>query len=174
MVYFSLVPIDALNIPPNPRCFSFFINTLIMPAIPSGSYFAEGFVIISMLCMLLAGICCNASFPSSMLGLPSTRTLKLELPLRVTLPSTSVCIEGVFSSTSTAVPPAELTSSLTVITFLSILYSTRGLSAVTSTASREVYAGSSFIVPKSIILLPGVILIFDTLDFLYPIKLSST
>jgi len=58
----------------------------------------------------LAGICCNTSSDSKTVGLPSIRTVKFELPLSSTFPSISTFTEGVFSSTSTAVPPAAFTS----------------------------------------------------------------
>jgi len=111
--------------PLKPASTFFFITTLMIPAMPSGSYLAEGLVMISMFSMAEAGSCRKASLPESTLGLPSIRTVKLEEPLSETFPSISTSTEGVFSSTSTAVPPAALMSWLTLITFLSILYSTR-------------------------------------------------
>ena len=81
-----------------------------IPAMPSGSYLAEGFVIISICSIVFAGICCRASLPSSTLGRPSIKTVKLELPRKLTFPSISTLTEGVFSKASIAEPPAELIS----------------------------------------------------------------
>ncbi len=77
---------------------------------PFASYFAEGLVIISILSIELAGICCRASLPSKGLGLPSIKTIKFSDPLSETFPSISVVTEGTFSKTSTAVAPAAIIS----------------------------------------------------------------
>ena len=81
-----------------------------IPATPSGSYFAEGLVMISMVSMLLAGICCRASEPCKMLGRPSMSTVNEELPRKLTLPSMSTWTEGVFSKAVTAEPPCAMMS----------------------------------------------------------------
>ena len=93
---------------------------LIIPAVPSGSYFAEGFVMISMFSITLAGICSSISEASKIEGLPSTKTVKFEFPRKLTFPSISTLTDGTFSKTSTAVPLAAVICLLTGITFLSI------------------------------------------------------
>ena len=75
-----------------------------MPAVPSGLYFAEGFVIISIDLIELAAVCCRTSCASIIDGRPSINTVKLPLPLRLTFPSISTVTEGTFSSTSAALP----------------------------------------------------------------------
>ena len=97
-----------VNTPFNPSSLTFFIIILIIPAVPSGSYFAEGLVIISIFLIAFAGICFNKSLALTGDGRPSTKTVKPELPLKVTFPSISTFIDGTFSKTSAAVPPLAL------------------------------------------------------------------
>ena len=172
--YFSPVPIFAFIIPLNPESIFFFITILMMPAIPSGSYFTEGLVIISMFWMADEGICFRASLPLSTLGRPSIKTVKLDEPRRLTFPSISTSTEGVFSSTVIAVPPAALMSLVTLITFLSILYSTLFRSATTSTSPTFVRSTASSIVPISTVTILGEIFTSFTLVIANPIKLAST
>ena len=91
-----------------------------IPAFPSGSNFAEGLVIISILRIILAGICSSASAALKGVGLPSIRTVKLELPRNDTFPSMSTVTEGLLARTSMAVPLAEVGKNAGSSTFLSI------------------------------------------------------
>ena len=91
-----------------------------IPAAPSGSYLAEGLVIISMFSIVADGICFSSSLGSSWVGLPSMSTLKFELPRRVTLSWMSTLTEGTLRSASTAVPEVALGRLLTLTTCLSI------------------------------------------------------
>ena len=79
-----------------------------IPAVPSGSYLAEGFVMSSIDSIAEAGIEVRTSellMPSSPVGLPSTRKLILLLPRSITVPSISTVTDGIFSRTSSALPP---------------------------------------------------------------------
>ncbi len=71
--------------------FVFFFNTrLIIPAVPSGSYLADGFVTTSMLSIELAGICVRTSellMPASPDGLPSIKKVTFVFPRKATVPS---------------------------------------------------------------------------------------
>jgi len=125
------------------------IIILIIPETPSGSYFADGFVTISILSIVLAGICCSASLGSSIVGRPSINNEKLPLPRSLTLPSISTLTDGTFSRTSTAEPEIEVLCPLTLITFLSIWYSTGDLLPITVAPSISKAAGFNFISPNS-------------------------
>ncbi len=119
-----LLPKLILTLPLIPDNFPFFITTLMIPAFPSASYFAEGLVITSICFTDDAGICFKTSLPFNVVGLPSIRTTKSELPRKVTLPCGSTCTEGVFSRAVAALPPALFKSFSTFTTLRSILYST--------------------------------------------------
>ena len=118
-----------------------------IPAFPSASYFAEGLVITSICFTDDAGICFKTSLPFNVVGLPSIRTTKSELPRKVTLPCGSTCTEGVFSRAVAELPPALFKSFSTFTTLRSILYSTFLLSAVTVTSLRLRLCGLSFTSP---------------------------
>src|SRR6187431_2562537 len=74
----------VLTLPLKP-IFAFLFKTILMiPLIPSGLYLADGLVINSICLIEVAGICCNNWDALTVVGLPSTNTLTLELPLRLT------------------------------------------------------------------------------------------
>ena len=112
-----LAPISAL--PKYPPRRSFFNTILIMPAVPSGLYFAEGFVITSMRSIVSPGICSriwarfSAVSPDS---LPLIHTVTDELPRSDTSPSWSTSTDGIDSKSSLADAPADAMSASTVKT----------------------------------------------------------
>jgi len=79
-----------------------------MPPEPSGLYLAEGLVITSIRSMESAGNCESTSArlaaPIKALDRPSIRICTLVSPRKLTLPSMSTCTEGMFCSTSAALP----------------------------------------------------------------------
>ena len=80
--------IDA--IPLNPFNLFFLRTILIIPEVPSGSYFAEGFVTTSILSIAFAGNASNTfapSFPTRVLGRPSIKIVTLASPRRLIFPS---------------------------------------------------------------------------------------
>ena len=95
---------------------------LMMPAVPSGLYLAEGLVITSMRSMLSPGICSriwarlSAVRPDS---LPLIQTVTDELPRSDTSPSWSTSTEGMDSRSSLADCPADAMLASTWNTFLS-------------------------------------------------------
>ena len=91
-----------------------------IPLTPSASYLAEGFVIISISWIAVAGINFKASVTFKFVGLLSINNVKLEFPLKLTFPSMSTLMEGIFSNTSIADSEAVVFRLLTSITFLSI------------------------------------------------------
>ena len=94
-----------------------------IPEVPSGLNFAEGFVINSIRSMLSAGICSriwawlSADKPDA---LPLIQIVTLEFPRKEISPSLSTSTEGIFSSSSLADPPAWEILDSTSKTFLSI------------------------------------------------------
>jgi hypothetical protein len=91
---------------------------LMMAAVPSGLYFAEGLVITSIFSMASAGICSSDIARLALFmrfdGLPLTSTSTFSLPRRLTLPSMSTCTDGMFSSRPVAAPVALMMSLPTV------------------------------------------------------------
>ena len=72
---------------------------LIIPDMPSGSYFADGFVITSMVSIELAGMVSNTpERPDPVIedGRPSINIVTFALPLKLTFPSISIVIDGTF------------------------------------------------------------------------------
>ena len=91
-LYLSPVPAPILSDPLNPFNLFFLVMILMMPDIPSGSYLAEGFVINSILSILLAGICCKIAallLPVILEGFPSIKTVTFPLPRKLIFPSIS-------------------------------------------------------------------------------------
>ena len=132
---------------------------LSIPDDPSALYLEEGFVIISTLSISLPCNCLKAFGPSNpiiLAGLPSTRILTLCDPLRLTFPSISRSIDGIFSKISSAVPPLLLKSLPTLKTLLSNLSSRLLFSALTVTSFRDVASVSNSIFLRSISLLSFV------------------
>src|SRR5438045_583974 len=87
----------GLTEPLVPRSVFFFVMILMIPAVPSASYLADGEVITSTCLIISAGICFNASetLRATMLdGLLLIRTLILELPRNWTFPSMSTATDG--------------------------------------------------------------------------------
>lgn len=95
--------------------------SLVIPTSPSVSWRADGVVIISIFSICAEGICSNACVPLKTLGFPSTYTANPLLPRKVTCPSASTRMEGVFSNISTAEPPLASRLLDASITFLSSL-----------------------------------------------------
>ena len=83
----------------------FFDTMLIMPPVPSESYFASGLVTMSILCTLATGMLPS---PSSDVGTPSTKNRTLPLPRMDTCPLLSMLTEGDPLSTSSTEPVAAL------------------------------------------------------------------
>ena len=125
-------------LPFKPSYLPFFSTILIIPAIPSGSYFADGEVMTSTLSMRDAGML-STSFPPSpvRLGLPFTSIFTLGFPLKVTSPSWSTTTMGTLLSTSSAVPLSAMISSEELYISLSVSNSKMGLSSITFTASNS-------------------------------------
>ena len=89
---------------------------LMMPAVPSGEYLAEGLSMTSMRSMLSAGICCRISARLSLVSplcLPLIHTSTLELPRSEISPSVVTSTEGMFSKRSVTEPPAAASTSST-------------------------------------------------------------
>ena len=82
-----------------------------IPAPPSASYRADGFVMTSTLSKASAGIVFKAlAILMLFAGFPSIKILTFSLPRRLTLPSASTVTEGTLSKTSLAVPPFAIIS----------------------------------------------------------------
>ena len=123
-----------------------------MPAIPSGSYFAEGLVITSIRSMALAGICSKKAFsvaPVIPEGLPSMRICTFDDPLKEMLPSISTETEGTLTSNSLAVPPAADRSLPTLKTRRSMSISSVLASSNTIASSRLLIRDCSWMTPAS-------------------------
>ena len=83
---FPLLTLISVETP----CRIFFLSIiLIIPAVPSASYFADGLVMISISFILVACINCNASELGMAEGLPSIKSVNPCDPLKETLPSIS-------------------------------------------------------------------------------------
>ena len=122
-----MFPVPAVNNtePFVPFLFSFLSFIFIIPAIPSASYFAEGFVITSILSTVFAGNCSNivAKSPPIILdGLPSIKTRTFEFPRRLTFPSISISTDGKLFKTSVIDELSLVKSLLTLNTFFSNVF----------------------------------------------------
>ena len=107
------MPALTIKLPLSPFKLSFLKITLIIPAVPSAPYLAEGEVITSTLSIDSAGrFCspCGPDIPTSPEGLPLIRILTFSFPLRDTLPSKSTDTEGTFPKTSATFPPLTVRS----------------------------------------------------------------
>ncbi len=138
--------------PLNPSNLPFFNTILIIPAMPSGSYFADGDVMTSTLSIISAGkFSTDVVSPPEISadGFPFTKILTLLFPRKLTTPSISTLTEGMLLSTSSPVPPAGVDIWLTLNTFLSILFSIIGASSITSTASAIKTVDFNFNSPNS-------------------------
>ena len=126
-LYLLFVPalIEALPLVP---CSLFFFSTiLIIPLMPSGSYFAEGLVITSTDSMALAGMPeSTPALPAPLipLGLPSIKMVTFPLPRKLILPSISTLTVGTCANTSLAEPPFAIDSFSALNTFLSMVFFT--------------------------------------------------
>ncbi len=132
-------PKVAVNEPFKPFLLSFFRIILIIPAIPSASYRADGLVMTSILSIRSPCSILKASGllrPTSPEGLPSTSIRTFELPRKLTFPSTSTATEGTLSSISEAFLPLLVRSLATLKTLLSRLNSICCFSADTTTSER--------------------------------------
>jgi hypothetical protein len=107
--------------PLKPIVVFFFRIILITPLIPSGLYFAEGFVIRSKLFTEEEGICFNNFEGDKFDGFPSIKTRTLLFPFKLMvreLKSTST--DGIFSNNCKEFVPAEAKYLRTLMTLLSI------------------------------------------------------
>ncbi len=107
------VPALMFTDPDTPWIFFVLVTMLMMPPVPSASYFAPGLVITSTRSITSAGIIFTASaMLDDMIveGLPFIRTLMLLEPCMDTFPSRSTVSRGVRRKTSAAVPPRDVTS----------------------------------------------------------------
>jgi len=122
-----------------------------IPAIPSGSYFADGFGTTSMRSITFADSVFRyaASWvPRIGVGRPLIWMTTFSLPRRLTLPSTSTCTDGTFSSSSLALDaPGAMAFAVYVLRSGSVTTADR--SSVTVTAESVVDSGASFATPRS-------------------------
>ena len=112
------------------------------------------------------------SKPIILAGFPSIKILTLWDPLKLTFPSISKSIEGIFSKISSAVPPLLLKSLPTLKTRLSNFNSKLLLSALIVTSLSAVASESKLIFFRSISLFSlsnGTLILFD----LYPTYVIS-
>ncbi len=125
MLWLLGVPVFKVIEPLMPAFSFFFKMMLIIPEVPSASYFAEGLVMTSTLSIISA-----VMVPSALLsslantdGFPLIKICTPPLPLNVTLPSIFTLTDGTLFSTSSALAPVELKSLPTLKTLLSNLNS---------------------------------------------------
>ena len=80
---FGVIPkvTPVFNEPLKPSCEFLCKIILMIPLIPSGLYFAEGFVINSICLIEAEGICCNNCSTETFEGFPSISTRTLLFPL---------------------------------------------------------------------------------------------
>ncbi len=106
------VPTVAVNDPLNPMVFDCFSTIFRIPAVPSASYRADGFVITSTFSIASPGNCLSASvgIPESAAGFPLIKIRTDSLPLRLIFPSISTLTEGTLSRTSVTDPPLTVIS----------------------------------------------------------------
>ena len=104
-------------LPELPTYSFFFVIMLIIPAVPSGSYFAEGIAITSTFSINTAS---RTSRLDADFILPSIIILTDSFPLKLTSPSAPTVTDGKLLNTSSAVPLAAIGMSSTLYTFLSI------------------------------------------------------
>ena len=103
--------------PLNPFSLFFLRTIFIIPDVPSGSYFADGLVTISILSTELAGNASKSVFPfppESELGRPSIKIITVPSPRSITRPSWSTSTEGKRFKISLVVPPRTEISSPTL------------------------------------------------------------
>ena len=118
---------------------------------PSGSYLAEGLVMISTRSMELAGSCWRKAAPAtpaSPEGRPSMRICTLEEPRKKTLPSMSTVTEGTLVRSSWALAPVWVRSLPTLNTRRSIFISNVLCCSITTASSRLRMAGSRAMSPR--------------------------
>ena len=109
-----------------------------IPPTPSGSYFAEGFVITSTFSIIEAAIFSispRLPLPVLVLLFPSIRMVTFASPAMDITPSISTSTDGTFLKTSDPVPPDEDRSLPTLNIFLSIVCMNVLSSPRTSTAA---------------------------------------
>ena len=173
MLLLSGIPPLSVTEPLIPFFSSFLRMILMIPAVPSASYFADGLVITSTFSIISAVI--DPSAPPSVSartdGLPLIRICTPLLPLRVTAPSILTSTEGTLFNTSKALPPLLARSLPTLKTRLSSLNSVVDLSCVMTTSSSISASLPSVITPRSA--LGPTNLISSTRVGLYPMKLTS-
>ena len=103
-----LTPADVSKEKVKPCKVFFLVTMLMIPALPSASYLADGEVITSTVLIISAGICFKASAildAKIVDGLLLINTLIFEEPLKEGFPSRSTDNIGTFLSTSVASPP---------------------------------------------------------------------
>ncbi len=138
LALFCRVPSAPPTEPVNPRASFFFVIILIIPALPSASYFAVGVVTTSTSLIWSAGMAFSAlatSDEKSVEGFPLMSICIFDEPRRLTLPSKSTDSNGTRLNTSDASPPRFDISLSALYTNLSIRFSTNAASPTTSISS---------------------------------------
>ena len=131
-----------------------------IPLMPSGLYFAEGFVMSSICLMDEDGICFSNCATGMFESFPSTITRTFSLPRIESAPVCwSMLTVGRLFIISEAVGPAVAKSLPMFITFLSKRCSMVDLSATIFTSSNEAISSSSNILPRWISSFPLAMLI---------------
>ena len=144
-----------------------------MPLMPSGLYFAEGFVISSICFMDDDGICCNNWVASIFDGFPSIRILTLVFPLRlISLVCGSILTVGMLFMISDAVLPEAIKSFPILITFLSIFCTMVERSPIISTPF-SCTASSSSAIALRVTLFVVAFKVIVSVSFLYPMNRNS-
>ena len=162
----------ALNfkLPLKPSFVPFFITILMIPAIPSGSYLADGEVITSTFSICEPEILAN----SNRAFLPSISILTFEFPLKETSPSWSTLTKGVLESTSSADPFDAIISLSGLYTILSAWNSYASLCCVIDTSWDSIDYIFNEIVPKSLLIILSVIIIKSDSHVSKPINEIAT
>ena len=126
--------VNCKELPKPPFLFRFKI-ILMIPPVPSASYFADGLVITSTFSILSEGIDSNPLLAVKTEGFPLINIRTLEFPRKLTAPSISTLTDGTLFKISLTEPPFEIKSFPTLKTRLSNLYSVVDFSAITSISS---------------------------------------
>ena len=147
---FSGYPVVLSNAALNPWVVFFFSTMLMIPAIPSASYRADGLVMISTLSIRFP---CKPANPPPLIptivdGFPSTKIRTFSLPLSLTPPSPSTWTEGKLPKISAAVAPLLAKSVPTLNIRLSKASSILAFCPFTVTSAKVLVLDLILIVPK--------------------------
>ena len=124
---------------------------LIIPAVPSGLYLAEGLVMTSTCLISSAGIISSMSAWLSAVSpdaFPLIQTVTLEFPRNETDPSLSTSTDGILASKSLADPPSDAISCVASKTFLSSSNLIWGFFATISTSPNWLASSSRVSSPR--------------------------